>query len=176
MKISNFLYLIVLSVSVYTLSSCHRKTVPAASTSSNTNKSNPNTTTGNEIDLANMQQDILFYINKYRKSKGMRELQLLNIASAEATKHSANMAAKRTAFGHTGFEARVAAISRSLGTVSAAAENVADGKLTAQQVVDGWLHSPGHKKNIEGDYTLTGIGMAKDAGGVVFFTEIFIHK
>ncbi len=179
MKKPNFLYCIFLFALIIATSSCHRKTVPAASSSArnntetNNNKSYNNST---EIDVSSMQQDILFYINKHRKAAGLGELQLLNIASVEAAKHSANMAAKRTPFGHTGFEARVAAISKYLGSVSAAAENVADGKLTAQQVVDGWLHSPGHLKNIEGNYTLTGIGMARDAGGVVYFTQIFVRK
>jgi len=178
MKISNFFFFILLVISVYTLSACHRKTVPSGSnTSKNTNNPNNGDKGNSEIDIAGMADNILFYVNKHRKAIGKPDLQMLNAASVEAAKHSNNMAAKRVAFGHTGFEGRISAISKSLGgTVSAAAENVADGKLTAQQVVDGWLHSPGHKKNIEGNYTLTGIGLAKDAGGVIFFTQIFVHK
>jgi uncharacterized protein YkwD len=86
------------------------------------------------------------------------------------------MAAKRVPFGHAGFDVRVNAISRPLGNVSAAAENVAEGRMTAKQVVAGWLHSPGHKKNIVGNYNLTGIGYAVDPDGIIFFTEIFIQK
>jgi len=176
MKIPSFLYLVVITLCIYTLSACHRKTVPAASNTSKNNTYNK-TNTSSEIDISTMANDILFYVNKHRKAIGKSELQMLTAASTEATRHSANMAAKRVSFGHTDFEKRVSAISRALGgTVSGAAENVADGKLTAQQVVDGWLHSPGHKKNIEGNYTLTGIGLAKDAGGIIYFTQIFIHK
>lgn len=159
---------------VLIISSCHKKIVPSKSTANdNTYKSYNNNT---QVDVTNMENDILFYVNKHRRAVGLKDLTMLDAASAEAAKHSANMAARRVAFGHTGFEGRVSAISRSLGTVSAAAENVADGKLTAQQVVDGWLHSPGHKKNIEGSYALTGIGIAKDPGGVIYFTQIFIKK
>jgi len=39
--------------------------------------------------------------------------------------------------------------------------------------VDGWLNSPGHKKNIEGNFTLTGIGYARDHKGNIYFTQIF---
>lgn len=162
----------VLAVALF-LSSCHRKTVPE---SSNIPASDKPVSNNSQVDVSNMENDILFYVNKYRRSKGLGELQMLNVASSEAAKHSANMAARRVPFGHTGFESRVSAISRSLGSASAAAENVADGKLTAQQVVDGWLHSAGHRKNIEGKYTLTGIGIAKDAGGVIYFTQIFVRK
>ncbi len=171
MKFAKILPTILFSALIVGISSCHRKTIPAKSPS--TSNADNNNVAG---DTANMKQDILFYINQHRKSIGLTTLQMLNIASIEATRHCTNMANHRVAFGHDGFEARVAAIARSLGTVSAAAENVADGQLTAKQVVDGWLHSPGHKKNIEGNYALTGIGIARDAGGVLYFTEIFILK
>jgi hypothetical protein len=35
------------------------------------------------------------------------------------------------------------------------------GPMGAREVVDGWLHSPGHRRNIEGDFRLTGIGLAE---------------
>ena len=172
MKTANFFYTLFLFALIFILPSCHRKLVP---TSSSPARSNSNSNDEGS-SITNMQDGILFYVNKHRTAIGLPELKMLNIASVEAAKHSANMAARRTPFGHTGFESRVAAISKSIGTVSAAAENVADGQLTAKEVVDGWLASAGHKKNIEGNYTLTGIGLAKDAGGNIFFTQIFLHK
>jgi len=39
-----------------------------------------------------------------------------------------------------------------------------------------WLGSRAHKKNIDGDYDLTGVGAAQDADGVVYFTQIFVKK
>jgi len=45
--------------------------------------------------------------------------------------------------------------------------------MTAREVVDGWLHSPGHKRNIEGDFIFTGIGHARDKKGDIYFTQIF---
>ena len=39
-----------------------------------------------------------------------------------------------------------------------------------------WLASPAHKKNIDGDYDLAGIGAAQDANGVVYFTQILVKK
>jgi uncharacterized protein YkwD len=52
-------------------------------------------------------------------------------------------------------------------------ENVASGQMTAKEAVEGWLQSPGHKRNIEGNFTLTGIGWAKDKRGMIYFTQIF---
>lgn len=61
------------------------------------------------------------------------------------------------------------------GWITASAENVAYGQLSAKEVVKGWLNSPGHKKkNIEDNYTLTGIGVYTDKKGVIFFTQIFV--
>jgi uncharacterized protein YkwD len=83
------------------------------------------------------------------------------------------MADKKTAFGHDGFANRVNVIKSKLGFIQSSAENVAYGRLTPKEVVTGWLKSPGHRKNIEGKFTLTGIGVAKDKAGTIFFTQIF---
>jgi uncharacterized protein YkwD len=50
---------------------------------------------------------------------------------------------------------------------------VASGQMTAREVVNGWLKSPGHKKNIEGNFVLTGIGYARSKKGDIYFTQIF---
>ena len=150
-----------------TIASCNRNISKGSSSGTSSNS---------DIDMTGMETDILGYINEHRKAIGKNELKMVAAASTEAAKHSAAMASRRTGFGHGGFEIRVTNITRQIGPVSAAAENVAYGKLTAQQVVDGWLKSPGHKKNIEGSYTLSGIGVAKDSKGVIFFTQIFLKK
>jgi uncharacterized protein YkwD len=126
----------------------------------------------------NMEESILRLINDHRRSKGLGTLQMSNVASAQAYQHSKNMATGKTGFGHDGFEQRVQAIKQAMGVtyMSASAENVAYGQLSAEAVVKGWLNSPPHKKNIEGNYTLTGIGLYKDRKGVIYFTEIFLRK
>lgn len=129
-----------------------------------------------EISLIGMEKNILYYINLHRRSIGLTDLIMLEQASQKATEHSVEMAKRITGFGHEGFETRIKYISQKTGAISAAAENVAYGQLSAREVVDGWLHSPGHKKNIEGNYTYTGIGLAKDRDGIIYFTQIFIRK
>ena len=129
-----------------------------------------------DIDTKGMEKDILYYINQYRSSIGLPALQIISAATDQATQHSMDMANRATPFGHEGFDERIDNITRKIGFVHASAENVAYGKLTAKEVVDLWLNSPGHKKNIEGNYSLTGIGVAKDADGLVFYTQIFLRK
>lgn len=130
----------------------------------------------NRIDLANMNSRILQLVNEHRQSIGKGALKMIDVASAQAAQHSRDMMNKNTPFGHEGFEDRVDVIKKNTGFISAAAENVAYGQLTAEQVVDGWLHSSGHRKNIEGDYNLTGIGVAQNGQGIIYFTQIFVLK
>lgn len=127
-------------------------------------------------DDGDMDEDILFYVNKFRRSKGLKPLALNSVLSKEARGHSKAMASGKTGFGHEGFESRIDDISKSIGTVRAAAENVAYGNLSAEAVVDGWIKSPGHRKNMLGDFNLIGIGTAKGKGNIVFFTQIFVNK
>lgn len=55
-----------------------------------------------------------------------------------------------------------------------AGENVAYG-FEVDTVVKGWMSSPGHKANILGQYSTTGIGMAYDEDGVAYYTQVFAH-
>ena len=161
-----FSFLPVLLIPVL-LFSCSRHVSPA------TDKSAANETVFNAVS---MTSDILYHVNAYRKTKGLAALSSLTTADEQAAIHSKNMALKKTAFSHNGFEQRIATISKTAGTMRAAAENVAYGQLSAKEVVDGWINSPGHRKNIEGDYTLTGIGVYRDNKGVIFFTQLFMRK
>jgi uncharacterized protein YkwD len=121
-----------------------------------------------------MEEDILYYVNLDRKSKGLGALELNEIESSVAEKHSRNMASGKTAFGHDGLTSRAKDIKKKLGRpITSVGENVASGWMTAKEVVDGWLNSPGHRRNIEGDFTLTGIGLAKDRKGMTYYTQIF---
>ncbi|WP_143310454.1 CAP domain-containing protein [Chitinophaga vietnamensis] len=122
----------------------------------------------------NLEEQILYYTNKFRQSKGLKPLQLDESISVQARRHSRNMANGSTGFGHEGFENRVAIITKQMGRVGAAAENVAYGTLDAEQVVQGWINSPGHRRNMLGDYNLIGIGTAKGNGRITFFTQVFI--
>jgi uncharacterized protein YkwD len=85
------------------------------------------------------------------------------------------MAKKRVPFGHDAFGKRVKRISRFL-PYRMAAENVAYTKGypdSAQQAVQSWLKNAKHRKNMRGDYRLTGIGVAKDTEGAYYFTQVF---
>ena len=120
-----------------------------------------------------MESDILRLVNRHRQSLGLKPLQLDGFESSIAAGHSRDMATGRTAFGHDGFKDRVKRIRKRNPGIRVSAENVAMGQMSAGEVVDGWLHSPGHRRNIEGDFKLTGIGLARSRRGQIYFTQIF---
>lgn len=58
---------------------------------------------------------------------------------------------------------------------SAAAENIAKGQRSAQEVMNAWMNSPGHRANIlSRSFTQIGVGAAKDANGTLVWTQIFL--
>lgn len=163
-KLTLFVFFSFLSFHLF---ACHRNTAPAADTTV--------ARTTSADGEGKLVQDILYYTNQFRASKGLPPLKLESYCCMLAAKHSKNMATGRTGFGHEDMEVRMDAASLKLGGVKGAAENVAYGTLDAKGVVDGWIKSPGHRKNMLGDYNLIGIGTA-DKGKITFFTQFFIKK
>lgn len=123
-----------------------------------------------------IEKNIADKINSYRKQKGLTPLKLDSDISKSAQAHSLEMADKEVPVGHQGFKIRVKMLRQEFNLKSAA-ENVAYNQGyedPATQAIEGWLKSPEHKKNIEGNYNLTGIGVAKDKQGRIFLTQIFV--
>lgn len=130
------------------------------------------------INSAALEDSVHRQINQYRASQSLPALTRNATIDAQARTHSQNMANGKAVFGHSGFQQRVQAIATTI-PYSAAAENVAKNKGfsdPATQAVQGWLKSPGHLGNIKGNYNLTGIGVASNNKGEVYFTQIFIRK
>lgn len=59
----------------------------------------------------------------------------------------------------------------------AAGENIAYGQSTPVEVMNSWMNSEGHRKNIlNSAFTEIGIGVAIDANGRYYWTQMFIGK
>lgn len=122
-----------------------------------------------------LDNDILSYTNKFRKSKSKTELVMREDLNAIAEKHSADMAKGRVSFGHGGFQSRQQKAKKILPDMTQFAENVAYGAKDAKEVVNGWKNSSGHRKNMLGNYKYIGIGTAKDRKGTIYYTQIFAN-
>jgi uncharacterized protein YkwD len=121
------------------------------------------------------QKMILYYINAYRSKHHLAPLKLNHAMSQEAAKHSRDMASHAMPFGHTGFNSRIKRLYKQIGECRGGAENVAFWRIDAKKLVDGWVASPGHRRNIEGNYNLTGIGIAHGKKGWAYYTQIFLR-
>ena len=162
--------LMIFSILSLNLLACSRSTAPGDSTQA---------TRSDDENNREMAKDILYYTNKFRASQGKPPLLLDATCSGQAFKHSKAMATGATAFGHDGFEQRIANLTTVFGNIPGAAENVAYGNLDAEQVVNGWIKSPGHRKNMLGDFDRIGIGSAHSSRDprIIYFTQVFIvHK
>lgn len=122
-----------------------------------------------------IQNAILVHINEYRQKHGLSSLKMDNKIVLEAKNHSIDMANHTMSFGHKYFKSRIDRLHSQIKNSNAGAENVAYNYKDAQDVVKNWVRSPGHRRNIEGNYNLTGIGIARDQKGKIYFTQIFLR-
>ena len=122
-----------------------------------------------------IQNAVLFHINQYRQQHHLEPLKMNPVMVKEARQHSLDMANHRIPFGHKYFSHRISTIYSQIKEGVAASENVAYNYKNAQIVVKNWLLSPGHKKNIDGPYNLTGVGVIRDTQGKLYFTQIFLR-
>lgn len=132
-----------------------------------------NTVSAQQI-ASSLSINIVKETNQFRKSKGLPALISRNELNVLAKNHSVNMAKKRVGFGHAGFKERSVKAKQTLkGMTGNFAENVAYGPTSAKEVVKGWENSPGHRKNMLGNYKYIGIGIAADKNGRLYYTQIF---
>lgn len=90
-----------------------------------------------------------------------------------AQQHSEQMALGIVPISHEGFKQRDSIIRVQFPKLSLVGENVAVAD-DAAAIVDGWWHSEGHKANMLGVFTKTGIGVA-EANGQWYCTELYLQ-
>lgn len=117
-------------------------------------------------------KQILQYSNQFRLENKLKKLEWNQKIADLAKEHSKNMALKKVKFGHDGFNDR---IKRFPFPYKGAAENVFMGisDNIAKKAVDSWKNSPGHRKNLLGNYNYCGIEAYQDSKGYWYITQIF---
>ncbi len=131
----------------------------------------------NEISVSYsaMENEIINLINTYRTEKGLSQLNIYNIVSSEAESHT-NYMIETGQVNHANFGRRHQNLVN-FANAKSVAENVAYGYSSAQAVVNAWLNSEGHRKNIENaDFTDFGISTESNDEGRNYFTNIFIKR
>ncbi|KGP70784.1 CAP domain-containing protein [Pontibacillus yanchengensis] len=116
--------------------------------------------------------------NKEREKKGLSKLKAYPELRNVAQKKSEDMV-KNGYFSHNSptygspFE-----MMQNFGIdYKTAAENIAAGQQTPEKVVEGWMNSAGHRKNIlNKNVTHIGIGIERGGDMGIYWTQMFIQK
>lgn len=122
-----------------------------------------------------MEYQILSLVNEHRSSLGLESLKTLNLVSNEAIGHTDYMI-DLGQVSHDNFDSRYQKLVKSVSATKMA-ENVAYGFGSAEAVVNAWIKSDGHRRNIESDqFTDFGISTKQDENGRNYFTHIFVKR
>jgi uncharacterized protein YkwD len=124
-----------------------------------------------------LEQAAFERVNQYRESQNLPALSYDETIAAEARAHSVRMANTQQ-MTHDGFKDRAEKIGKTI-PYRGAAENLAYNQgynNPDEMAVKGWIASPGHHRNMVGKYNLTGIGVAQNAKGEYYFTQLFIKE
>ena len=117
------------------------------------------------------QQQILDLTNARRAEAGCPALSLNSNLNAAADGHSEDMSANNY-FDHTGRDGsqpwdRARAAGYPSGNIG---ENIAQGYRSAESVIEGWMNSPGHRRNmLTCSWTELGVGFAEGN----YWTQVF---
>lgn len=117
-------------------------------------------------------KEALDHTNEFRRSQGLGPLQWSRALHDAGFSHSKGMALGDVPFDHIGFQDRCRSFPfsyRSAGENLAWNQNCGD---TARVAVNGWIKSPGHRKNLLGNYNYCGISVFKGPNGRTYFTQL----
>jgi uncharacterized protein YkwD len=165
MKAKMFRALLPLAI-VFTMVSCSSD----SSEGSSTDNKLVTTYNYNESELK-----IITLINNYRQSIGLNTLEVINHISYKSQEHNIYMIENKS-INHNYFQQRADNLIEVLGATRVA-ENIAYNYQAPESAISAWLNSPGHKANIEGDFTHFGISITVDEiTGKKYYTNMFIKK
>ncbi|MDO1500798.1 CAP domain-containing protein [Winogradskyella maritima] len=153
-------------VAILNFTSCSTETFPEDDIKAVELKTPPQ---AKEIEI-----EILELINEYRIQNGMNALGNHGTVKAVAYTHTDYMI-EVDDVSHDNFYQRKLSLQQN-ADAQVVSENVAYGFSSAESVVNAWLNSPGHKDNIEGDFTDFDISAEKNEEGKWYFTNMFIKR
>lgn len=161
---AKLLRVLLLIAIIFTMNSC-------SSDSSETPASKASTQKVLDYTYNSTELETMALINDYRASIGLNKLEVINHISYKSEEHDEYMITNNVV-NHDDFVARSENIMKVLGAKNVA-ENIAYNYNSPQAAVDAWLKSPGHKANIEGNFTHFGLSIRVSAEGKKYYTNIF---
>lgn len=128
----------------------------------------------NSTGTLSYSEQVVQLVNKEREKAGLQPLAISQPAAAAAL-----VRAKETerSFSHTRPDGRQfsTALTEQGVRFRTSGENIAWGQRTPEQVMQGWMNSPGHRSNIlNANYTAIGVGYYRNTSGTNYWTQLFI--
>ncbi|HEX8694875.1 MAG TPA: CAP domain-containing protein [Longimicrobium sp.] len=127
---------------------------------------------------ADLEHRMFELVNRHRAARRLPPLVYDPVLAEIARRHSLQMARGKAPFGHRGFMGRARAV-RALRPAERISENVAmnvfERGASPVMAVKGLVGSRKHRRNLEGDYALTGVGVARGPDGAFYYTQLFVR-
>ena len=124
---------------------------------------------------SSMTSQVVNLVNSERAAQGLMALQKDSRLAALAQQKAEDMA-KNQYFSHTSptYGSAFDMLKAAGYSYKTAGENIAMGQKSAASVMDGWMHSSGHRANIlHTSYEKIGVGYAVSADGMPYWVQIF---
>lgn len=124
---------------------------------------------------SSMTSQVVSLVNSERAAQGLMALQKDSRLAALAQQKAEDMA-KNQYFSHTSptYGSAFDMLKAAGYSYKTAGENIAMGQKSAASVMDGWMHSSGHRANIlHTSYEKIGVGYAVSADGMPYWVQIF---
>ncbi|HEX5714901.1 MAG TPA: CAP domain-containing protein [Thermoanaerobaculia bacterium] len=117
-------------------------------------------------DSGAVREEMLALVNAARKKAGLKTLRLNSVLHKAAQAHAEDMLARGYFAHESPSGTTVRERSRKAGyDWAAVGENIAFGQTSVDEVMETWMDSPGHRKNIlSRNYTEMGVGLALGKG------------
>lgn len=151
-------------------------------TTTNQNSSTDNIAQGNASAIAGSveakENAVLKLVNDERAKHGLKALTMSTKLISLAEMKSKDMAEKRY-FDHTSptYGTPFQMMQKYGVSYKTAGENIAAGQRSAQEVMNSWMNSSGHRANIlNGNYTELGVGYYAGGSYGTYWTQMFIGK
>ncbi len=119
-------------------------------------------------------QQVVTLVNEERAKEGLQPLRINQSAAAAAQVRAKEIV---SSFSHTrpNGSSFSTALDEQGTSYRRSGENIAWGQKSPQQVVQGWMNSPGHRANImNASFTEIGVGFYRSAAGTNYWTQLFI--
>lgn len=130
------------------------------------------------IDVKTMENQVISLVNQARVNAGLQPF-TTNWELSRVARYKSQDMANKGYFDHTSptYGSPFTMMQNFGIKFTAAGENIAMGQRTAQEVMNSWMNSPGHRSNIlNPSFNQIGVGLAKNSNGTCYWTQQFIKS